>query len=175
MPETLSSPTTIEIRPPGLAAGFCLLNWIIPGAGFIAAGDRKRGLALLVILNGIFFLGLLYSGAIFVPPLQRSDPNFNIFGALAFIVQCFHGGGVFLLLTAEQMGGPLGALLVRDPGGAFSDLGIFHFFTAGALNYFATARLWDLLRGNSDEEEPPAADRNDSPTGVESPERGSSS
>lgn len=78
---------------PSRIAGLCLLNWVIPGAGFVAAGDRKRGWLLVGLLNGIFFLGLLYSGAVFVPALSPRDPAFNVFGALAFLVQCLHGGG----------------------------------------------------------------------------------
>ena len=141
--------------PIGTALGYCALNWIVPGVGFLAAGDRKRGIPLVIILNVIFFGGLLYGGYLYTPAFHPRSEQFNIVSALTFVVQACHGGGTVLLLGAEKVGGPLAGLLVRDPASAYSDLGSFHFLVAGALNYFATVKLFDLLTGRDHPEPAP--------------------
>lgn len=134
-----------QSRPAAL--GMCLLNLAVPGAGYAAAGDLARGALLFLLLNACFAAGLTYEGYVLVPAFDPRHPAFNIVGLLTFIVQCFDAGGTGLVLLAERMGGPLARLLVRDPGGAYSDLGAFHLLVAGGLNYFSTVRLFDLLTG----------------------------
>lgn len=148
----VTSKLDVERQPMPVAIAYCVLNWIVPGAGYLAARDMKRGIALAILLNGIFLLGLAYDGYLYVPPLAPADPAFNIVSLLTFIVQCCHAGGVLILLGAEKAFGP-DSVLVRNPGGPFSDLGSFHFLVAGALNYFATTRLYDLLAGDPCREE----------------------
>jgi len=129
-----------------VALGYCVVNWLVPGAGYLLVRDWARGIGIMVLINGVFLLGLVFDGYMAIPAMSPRDPSFNIFMALTFIVQLWHGGGVLAVFGAESMGGPLAALLVRDPGGAYSDLGSFHFAVAGGLNYFATVRLYDLIR-----------------------------
>lgn len=136
----------------------CLLNLLIPGAGYLAARDVRRGVFLFLLLNGVFFLGLAYDGYMYVPPFSRSNPAFNIVSLLIFIAEACHLGGTALLIVAEKIGGALGGILVRNPGGAYSDIGTLHFVVGGILNYFATVRLWDLLAGNVEEDHSEASE-----------------
>ncbi|MBX3729370.1 MAG: hypothetical protein KF858_09315 [Candidatus Sumerlaeia bacterium] len=147
-------------QPVPVALGYCAVNWLVPGGGYLLARDFRRGIALFALLNGIFFGGLLYDGYLVVPAGPGQE-GFNIVALLSFLVQACHGGGCLAILGAERMGGVLGGLLVRDAGKAYSDLGAFHFLVAGALNYFATVRLYDLLAG-----ELPAADEDKAKDGA---------
>lgn len=133
-------------QPLPLAMGYCAANWLVPGLGFLLTRDWARGIGVMVLINGVFLLGLAYDGYLIVPALNPRDRAFNVFAALTFIVQLAHGGGFLAVYAAEQLGGPLASLLVKNPGAAYSDLGGFHFAVAGGLNYFATVRLWDLMR-----------------------------
>lgn len=151
-PERLTYPQ----RPRWQAVGLALLNWLIPGAGYAAVGDFLRAGILCLIINLIFAIGLYLDGYLYVPSF-RLGPEFNIVAILTLAVQALHGGGTILLLAAAEVGGPLGALLVRDPGAPYSDLGAFHLLVAGGLNYVASARLYDLLVGY---EEPKPASKN---------------
>lgn len=137
-------------KPVPVALGLCLLNWLIPGAGFLAARDFRRGIVLFVLLNALFFLGLAYGGYLTVPALPRTE-GFNIVALLTFLVQACHGGGCALILVAQKSGGALGGVFAKSGGASYSDLGAFHFLVAGGLNYFATMRLYDLLAGDSGE------------------------
>lgn len=139
-----SAPKRLKPIP---SLGLCALNWVIPGLGFLLAGDMVRGVSLLVLINGVFAAGLLFGGYIYVPPMMMGQEGFNIVALLTFLVQVCHGGGTGLILLAQQVGEPLENLLVRNAGAPFSDLGALHFTVAAALNYFATTRLWDYLTG----------------------------
>jgi hypothetical protein len=138
-------------QPAGKALGLCLVNWLVPGAGYLAAGDRVRGLSFLFLLNGCFILGLVLDGIILTPSLPNS-PSFNIVAALTFLVQVFHGGGTLGVVLAQRFeeAGVLG-LLARSGTGAYADLGAFHLLVAGGLNYLACVQLWDFLTGSEDE------------------------
>ncbi len=39
-----------------------VLGWLVPGAGHIMLGDRKRGIIFLVFIHALFFTGLLLGG-----------------------------------------------------------------------------------------------------------------
>ncbi|MCB2155185.1 hypothetical protein KQI84_09880 [bacterium] len=127
---------------------YCLVNWLVPGAGFLLAKDYRRGWLLFALLNGCFVLGLALHGTANLPSFHWGSPTFNIVAVLSFLVQIWHGGGTLLLLAVQHVGGPLAGLLLRDPGWAYADLGTFHLLVAGGLNYFATVRLYDLLAGD---------------------------
>ncbi len=123
----------------------------------MAVGDRKRGIALFVLVNAIFFAGLAFDGYLYVPPFLPRTPGFNIVATLTFIVQACNGGLCALVLAAADTKLPLLGLLARDPGTAWADLGAVHFLVSGGLNYFATVRLYDLLTGSAQEETAPVA------------------
>lgn len=135
-----------------MALALCALNWLVPGAGYLATGQIRRGWALFGLINLVFLLGLIFNGYIFVPSMNVASPLDNIVAVLTFIVQVCHAGGTLLVLGAEKVGGLPATLLVRPAGAPYSDLGSFHFLVAGALNYFATTRLYDLLAGEIHEE-----------------------
>ncbi|MCC5877313.1 MAG: hypothetical protein JJU11_13910 [Candidatus Sumerlaeia bacterium] len=133
------------------AMGLCLANWIVPGLGYLLVRDFARGLALLVLINGCFAMGLFYSGYVLVPVFSYRDPEFNIVSLLTYISQAFHGGGWALLQGLHSLSGENGEGLFnlhRMASRPYSDLGVFHLVVAGGLNYFATVRLYDLLAGN---------------------------
>lgn len=136
------------------ALGLCVLNWLLPGAGYLAAGDWRRGVALMFLINSVFLAGVAFSGYVLVPAFSPQDPTFNIFAVLTFLVQLFHGVGClgYLGLSAVLPPPVLGALL-GHPGAPYADLGAFHLAVAGGLNYFACVRLWDFLRGEDAEGE----------------------
>jgi hypothetical protein len=144
------------------ALGLCVVNWFLPGVGYIAVGDTKRGIALFVAMNGCFLIGLLLGGYVLPPEWSTSSPNFSIVSCLTFIMQFFHGIGwaaASVCWNLVQEGSQSGVVhfLAGNPGATNSDFGSFHLLVAGGLNYFATSRLYDLLAGDpTNGEETPA-------------------
>lgn len=116
------------------------------------AGDRARGIALFIAINLVFVIGVAMGG-FFLPPQSwvPMKPGFNLVAALTYMSQFFHGGG-WLGMTALQRTfatSPESFFNIRSLATrTYSDLGAFHLVVAGALNYFATARLYDLMAGN---------------------------
>lgn len=130
-----------------IALGYCALNLVVPGAGFLAARDWVRGACLVALVNGVFLLGLMFNGYVVVPAFSPKDPLFNVVSLLTFVMQAFHGGGCLAAIWAQGADGAVAGLLARDAGAPFADLGAFHLLVAGGLNYFATVKLFDLLTG----------------------------
>lgn len=128
------------------ALGYSLINWLVPGLGFLLVGERLRGVILFILINGVFALGLFFDGYVSLPSF-KFGPEFNLVSILTFIVQSAHGAGTGLLLVLQGQENALSKLLIRNPGAAYSDLGSFHLLVAGGLNYFASVRLFDLLTG----------------------------
>jgi len=136
----------------GTALLTCLVNWLLPGAGYILCGDWKRGLVLGLVINACFVGGLLYGGYVLMPAFSPRDPEFNVVMVLTYCSQAFYGGGWLLLQILQKLsaGSPdsffsLQALAIKP----YSDLGSFHLVVAGSLNYLATIRLYELLTGKS--------------------------
>ena len=97
---------------------------------------------------------MAFSGYVLVPAFLPSDPTFNIFAVLTFVVQLFHGLGCLGYLALSQVLPPTSVVAVLGhPGAPYADLGAFHLAVAGGLNYFACVRLWDFLRGEVEESE----------------------
>lgn len=142
-----------ETKSLPVALGYSLLNWLVPGLGFFLVKDRFRGVLLFVLINGIFALGLFFDGYVYVPSLKLG-PEFNVVAILTFFVQASHGFGTGILLFLDGKDWGIAKLLVRAPGAPYSDLGSFHLLVAGGLNYFASVRLYDLLRGYEEPKSP---------------------
>lgn len=135
-----------------IAISLCFLNWLIPGAGYIACKDYKRGIALFLITVGCFAIGLFLGGYVLRPEWSWRSPEFNFVAILTYIAQAFFGAGwlgLQLLHTVSEQDPDAFFNLHRLAGGqAYSDLGVFHLVVAGGLNYFATVRLYDLVAGS---------------------------
>ncbi len=156
------------------ALGLCVVNWFLPGVGYIAAGDRTRGLLLFVLINGCFLVGLSMGGYILPPEWSFKSPNFSIVACLTYIMQVFHGigwavGGVCWKLVQSGHPGGLVAFLAGRPGMTNSDLGSFHLLVAAGLNYFATMRLYDYLAGDPGHGRPVATGESDPQGQVDAP------
>ncbi len=142
---------TLTKKPVHIAIGLSIINWLVPGLGYILAKDTARGVTLFVIINAVFAIGLLYGGYIMAPTtLQVRDPNFNLVGLLTWFVQAFHGAGWLGLQWLESVSAGnddayfnLNHLARRT----YSDIGSLHLLIAGGVNYFASAHLYDLLTG----------------------------
>lgn len=132
------------------ALGLCLLNWLVPGAGYIAVRDVPRGATLLVLTNAMLMIGIAGGGYVLAPAWSPKNPEFNVVAILTYLVESFHGGG-WLALQALQKATAASPEaffnLHRQSIRPFSDLGVFYLVVAGGLNYFATVRLYDLLAG----------------------------
>ena len=128
-----------------------MVNWLIPGAGFLLVRDYQRGVTLFLAINGCFAIGLLMGGYVLAP--ASFDPRaegFNLVGLLTYLAQAFHGGGWLLLQGAQSAAADNPEAffnLHRLAARTYSDLGAFHLVVAGCLNYFATMRLYDLVAG----------------------------
>ncbi len=135
------------------ALGLCVVNWFLPGVGYIAAGDRARGGILFLLLNGCFLVGLVMGGYILPPEWSFKSSNFSIVACLTYVMQMFHGigwaaGGICWNMAKAGNTGEIVTFLAGRPGMTNSDLGSFHLLVAAGLNYFTTARLYDLLAGD---------------------------
>src|SRR5580765_5749874 len=57
---------------PARLAVVCILAWLVPGAGHLLQGRRRKGLVFLIALPLMFVAGLWLQGRLF--PLEFSDP-----------------------------------------------------------------------------------------------------
>ncbi len=127
------------------------VNWLVPGMGYLVAGDRRRGWALVLLLNGAFLLGLGLRGGVVVPDFNPRSAYFNVINVLSFTVQMGGGGPSLLSLAAHQMApsgshGAVTRFLAGEESAATFDLGSFHLLLVGALNYFACCAIYDRYR-----------------------------
>ncbi|HPB30269.1 MAG TPA: hypothetical protein PLB62_02330 [Candidatus Sumerlaeota bacterium] len=142
-------------RPSG--AGFVLdavLNWLIPGAGYLRRGRYIRALLIFVLINGTFVAGLSLQGSV-TPPIWDGSGG-GIISMLTFIIQL--GSGLFSGLSFFAVQGmrrmnALGfqpAPIVRFFSGwqphATFELGSFYILVSGAMNYFFITNMYDRYR-----------------------------
>ncbi len=142
-PDAAAAPVSVSAGRLWAAIG---LNWLLPGAGFIFTGDRRRGWILLAILNGLFALGLLMRGSVIPPVFDPRSPAFNVINVLTFAVSLGSGGPSLLCLGAQAGEAGPERWLAGEPAAAAYDLGVFHILLAGALNYFVCCALYDRFR-----------------------------
>lgn len=148
----MSSTPQLPPRSTASALWICATNWLIPGLGFVLAGDKKRGAALFVLITAVSIAGIAMGGYIMVPVWSIRNPDFNPVALLTYLVQAFHGC-VWLSLQYlhEASGANPGAFFNLQRLAAtysYSDLGCLHLVVAGGLNYHSTVRLYDILTGS---------------------------
>ena len=134
--------------------GLLILNWLVPGAGFMIAGRGGRGLAQMLIVLTTFAIGLTLRGGVVWPVwIPGREGEFNLINNITFIIQM--GGGLPALLSlagslCESLArsGPaagIAALFGGFPEHPYFELGSYYLVVAGALNYFATCNFHDRL------------------------------
>ncbi len=120
--------------------GHALINWLVPGLGFVAIGHVARGVTVFLIVMVTFGLGLVLHGGVAWPSWTPAAEDFNLINNFTFIIQT--GAGLPALAS-------LGANLVHweplggTPQHPYFDLGAYYIVVAGAINYFAVCNLYD--------------------------------
>lgn len=129
----------------------CALNWLVPGAGYLAVRDYARGLTFFAVINAILLAGVALGGYVLTPVWHYRHPEFNLVAVLTYLTQALHGSGWLLLhaLHGFAAQSPQSFFNIHAMSSrTYSDLGLFHLITAGGLNYYTTVRLYDLTAGN---------------------------
>lgn len=97
------TPGTLPRKSVPVALAWCTLNWLIPGLGYLLAGDRVRALLLFLIINFCFVVGLLMGGYILAPgSWHPRAPEFNLVTILTYLSQSFNGLGWVLLQWLQR-------------------------------------------------------------------------
>lgn len=126
--------------PLGTGLALTLLSWLIPGAGFLAVGRVARGMALFVLIQTPFAMGVLMSGAVPPPVWTAGDLGFNIVNSLTFVCQLGNGGLSGVWLVGNLAGVPFFADRGQLP---LFELASFCIMVSGALNYFTVCNFYD--------------------------------
>lgn len=176
MPETLSasdSPSSAGASaiasagshppvPGGRLAGAILLNWLVPGSGFLLVGEAKRALALMLMFAAVFATGLGLRGGVVKPEWNPKSETFNIINVLTFVVQMGGGAPTLASLAAQPAPdvradtlSPLRRFFAGQESHAAFDLGSFHLLLVGAMNYFACCFLFDRFGRTEPADGPP--------------------
>jgi hypothetical protein len=141
---TGNTPTPGPTGPPqSPASGWLVLfNYLLPGAGFCAAGRWRRGLMQAAMVATTAAFGWLLHGGVIWPSWSREALDFNLINNLTFLVQM--GGGLpsMLSLAASQFHWPVLGGIPEDP---YYELGGYYLVVAGAINYFATMNFYDRM------------------------------
>ncbi len=116
-----------------LAVGSLLLGCLIPGGGHFLQGRFYRGLLLLSSIAGLFFMGLMMQGKIYL--LNSGD----ILDMLGFIGDLC-AGGLYFLTRAMDWGH--GAIQL-----ATADYGTKFIIVAGLLNFISAVDAYDIAMG----------------------------
>ncbi len=118
---------------PGGLLLLCLAAWFIPGAGHLWQGRRAKGVAFLVTLPVMFFIGLGIDGQLF--PFQLSEP-------LVALAAAAHVGIGLPYFIASALGLGLGDVraVTYEYGNAF-------LIVAGLLNLLVVIDAYDIALG----------------------------
>jgi hypothetical protein len=132
----------VKADAPSASVGLAVVNGLLPGAGFCAAGRWPRGLLQAAMVLGTAAFGWSLHGGVAWPSWNPQAADFNLINNLTFLVQL--GGGLPALasLAANHFGYlPLGGI-AKAP---YYELGGYYLIVAGAVNYFATLNFYDRL------------------------------
>lgn len=119
-----------------LAPVLILVQWMIPGMGYILLGQKARGLTVGITILTLFVLGLYIGGAKVVIPAD----SFAVADILAkpwYIGQCLVGpAGIITGMIAQNPA-------FHPSHGRTNEIGLLYTAIAGMLNLFT---LIDLAR-----------------------------
>ena len=110
-----------------------LAAWFLPGAGHAMVGQRRKAAVFLIVLTGMFVIGLQFGGQVF--PFQIEEPLVFL-GALA---QWAVAGPRLIAWLAAAGAGDVTAV-TYEAGNTF-------IIVAGLLNTLVTLDALDLARG----------------------------
>jgi hypothetical protein len=144
-------PPTSNVSPAPRAAGaapaqapfaLLVLNWLVPGLGWLVAGRKARGAISFLLVMVTFVLGLVLHGGVSWPCWDPANEAFNLINNFTLLIQFGAGLPALVSLIADQFQfAPLGGL----PKHAYYELGGYFIVVAGAINYFSTCNLYDRL------------------------------
>jgi hypothetical protein len=111
-----------------------ILAYLIPGAGHVFLGHRRRGLAFFFIVAALFVMGLWLDGVLYtIANAQR-----QLLGLLAAIGSMGSG----LIYVFGRMFGPIG-----DFKSATFEYGRMFTLTAGLMNLLLVLDCFDIATG----------------------------
>jgi len=122
-------------------------SWLVPGLGFLVKRNYWRGVAIFLLLNGTFFLGLLLHGTVLVPEFAYSSPSFNIVSVLTFIGQMGNSGASLLCLANDHWNWRIIRPVESDP---WFDLASLYLLVSGCMNYFCVCNYYDRYLGRQE-------------------------
>jgi hypothetical protein len=134
----MSSKSTAAERPraatePGILALVIVLAWLVPGAGHLWQGRRRKGIVFLIALPLMFAVGLMLGGRLF--PLELSEPLVFL-GAIAD-----RGIGLpYFLARFMDAGAGVVTAVSYEYGNTF-------LMTAGLLNFLVILDAYDIAVG----------------------------
>ena len=106
-----------------------LLAWLIPGAGYLYLGLRKRALLLFVCIEATFIFGL------YIGTVRIIDPKYSL---LWFLAQVFAGLNTIVAhLWAARLPGPYADPAIRLIRDWSYSMGVLYTGVAGLLNLLA--------------------------------------
>jgi hypothetical protein len=134
----MATKSTTAERPrvsaePWRLAVVCGLAWLIPGAGHLLQGRRRKGFIFLLALPVMFGVGLWLDGRLF--PLEMSDP-------LVFLGAIANRGIGAPYFVARLMDAGLGTVTA-----ASYEYGNTFLMTAGLLNLLVVLDAFDVAKG----------------------------
>ena len=122
-----------EGRLKPLPWGLLLVSWLVPGAGHLILGRRRRAVVFTSVILLAFLTGLLLDGELVLP---RHGSPFTWFKSFACV-----GNGVLFLL------GRLAGVGAGDPTAAGFPYGGAFLYTAGLMNWLVVLDASDIARG----------------------------
>jgi len=118
---------------PGRAAAFALLAWVLPSAGHLALGRRRRAAVFAVVIGVALCVGLSLDGNLYRPVAGQPLTLLATGGAMGV------GAPYFLLRY--------GLGYVGDATAAGYEYGTAFLLSAGLMNLLLVLDAWDIARG----------------------------
>jgi len=113
----------------------CLAAWLVPGAGHLLLGQRRKGGIFFVVLSVMFVIGLAFGGRLF--PFQMQEP-------LVFLAAVAE----WLQLLPRIIAG-VGGLGQGDVVAVTYEYGNTFLIVAGLLNALVVLDVFDRARGRT--------------------------